>query len=179
MAKHPRAGYKNYVFMCQPSSQERAMKEAREYEVFQSVHTPDVTIKIRTGKERKREVRETYLLPGFFFGRTKHWEPEAIVPKLRYSVKLMTTFGWGWCKDEEIERMSGLRLDADVKNAVTAPKLMVGEKAALLGWAFKSMAAQEVIAVNEGQNIVMESPLFGGVPLKVSVGNSLYVKSRV
>lgn len=173
----PKYGYFNYVFMCAAHLQDKAMREVRELEFFQSVHTPDVTVKIRTGKERKREVRHSYLMPGYFFGRTKSWEPERYVGELRYSVKLLTSLGWGWCRDNEIERVTGLRID--MPPSTIEPKLKVGEKAALTGWAFKSMAKQEVISANEGEDLVIESPLFGGVPMRVSVGNSLVSKSRL
>lgn len=174
----PKHGFKNYIFMCQAHVQEKAMKEIRDTEVFQSVHTPSVVVKIRTGKERKREVRESYLMPGYFFGRTKDWAPERfLADEFRYSVKMMTTLGWGHCKDVEIERVTGLRIDLPA--APITPKLVVGDKATLLGWAFKSMPKQEVIGLNEANELVLESPLFGGVPMRVDVGNSYLSKSRV
>ena len=171
-----RTVWRNFVFMCLSDDMEKCLKEVRKLDMFEQVHTPPGEIKVRTGKERKRELREVYMLPGYFFGRTKHWEPPT--PEMKYSTKLMTTLGWGWCEDWEIERMTGVRLDAKPRRKVET-KLRIGDKAFVLGPAFKNLPTGRVIAMNEGQDITMESPFFGGIPLKASVGNSLVTKTRL
>jgi hypothetical protein len=166
--------WRNYVYTCRSDWMERCMEEVREVGFFERVHTPTITIKVRVGKERKREEREAFLLPGYFFARTKHWEPP--VNDLKHAKKLLmsTSDGevvWGWANDNDLARVTGKRVDRPQRLA--PPKLIVGEAVLLNSWAFASMPEQRIIEVREGQGISLTSPLFGGVPLIIADGSSL------
>jgi len=164
-----RMAVRNFIFYCMPQRMEKAMEEVQRMEVFDYVFSPVAKAKVRSGPSRRKMEKEVLLMPGYFFGKTIYPMPECRPTK---SFKLLTTSGWGWVSDEDIERVTGLVTGAVIDdNKRIEVEVSVGKEFALNPWYFKKHMIQKVIrVVDTTGEIVMTSPLFGGVPIKIAKG---------